>query len=328
LRFSDYFESWLYGYGGYYSSLRPIGKDGDFFTSVSTSQFFGGSIANYIIKQIDNGNIKNSALVLEIGAHKGFLLKDIVTFIYTLRPELLKTLRFGVVERFDAVAIELSKFANEHFGGEVSFQIFSSLEEINEESGFVYANEIFDAFSCELLHDGKFASIQSGKIAFDINDDRLLEHCCSLGIIKGEISIGFDSFASSLAKAFEYLEFLSFDYGQEYPRNDFSIRIYKEHCTFPLFEIEDLNSYFKCSDITLDVNFDQLTKEFLALGFERKFYKTQMSALVDFGLLDLLEILRQKAGEAAYQAELSKVKLLISPSHFGERFKAISFTKG
>ena len=100
MRFSAYFNDWLYGDGGYYSKLGAIGKSGDFFTSVSTSQFFGGAIANYLISRIDSGDLPSDMLVLEVGAHKGFLLKDIVTFIYTLRPELLSSLRFGVVERF------------------------------------------------------------------------------------------------------------------------------------------------------------------------------------------------------------------------------------
>ncbi len=328
MRFSEYFNVWLYGENGYYSTLKPIGRDGDFFTSVSTSQFFGGSIANYIIRRIDDGAIAKDALVLEIGAHKGFLLKDIVTFIYTLRPELLQTLRFGVVERFDAVAAQLSKFVDENIGDAIKFKRYSSLEEVSEKSGFVYANEIFDAFSCELIYQGKFARVSDSKIVFDINDSELLAKCEALGITKGELGIGYEEFAQAIADAFERVEFLTFDYGQEFPRNDFSVRVYKEHETTPLFAIDNLDEFYKNSDITLDVNFEHLSKAFAVGGFERIFYKTQMSALIDFGIHELLEMLAKKAGERAYQLELSKVKLLLSPSHLGERFKAISFTKG
>ena len=328
MRFSEYFNDWLYGENGYYTTLKPIGKSGDFFTSVSTSQFFGGSIANYLIRRIDEGAIDKNSLVLEIGAHKGFLLKDMVTFIYTLRPELLSTLRFGVVERFLDVALELERFVYEHIGSSINFKVFSSLEEIREVSGFVYANEIFDAFSCELLYNEKFASVKDGKVVFDIDDTELLKKCKTFGIIKGEIAVGFKEYADAMSMAFEKLEFLTFDYGQEYPRNDFSVRVYKGHKTFPLFEIEDLKEFYKNSDITFDVNFEHLTKAFEQNGFKRLFYKPQMSALIDFGIHELLEILAQKANETVYLAELSKAKLLLSPLHFGERFKAISFTKG
>ena len=43
-KFSDYFNAWLYSKDGYYSKYKEIGKEGDFYTSVSTSSFFGGSI--------------------------------------------------------------------------------------------------------------------------------------------------------------------------------------------------------------------------------------------------------------------------------------------
>ena len=39
IEFKNYFEEWLYGENGYYSNYKQIGKDGDFFTSVSTSSF-------------------------------------------------------------------------------------------------------------------------------------------------------------------------------------------------------------------------------------------------------------------------------------------------
>jgi SAM-dependent MidA family methyltransferase len=328
MKFSEYFDDWLYGDGGYYTELRPIGKDGDFFTSVSTSQFFGGSIANYLIRRIDEGVVATDALVLEIGAHKGFLLKDIVTFIYTLRPALLGSLRFGVVERFPAMAEKLKEFVAENIGDAISFQVYDSLDEVREASGFVYANEIFDAFSCELLHEGKFASVQKGRVVFDIINADLLARCGELGIMKGEVGIGYEEFANTLSDAFGKLEFLTFDYGQEFARNDFSVRVYKEHKTYPFFEIEDLGEFFKSSDITIDVNFEHLTKAFAESGFVKHFFKSQMSALVDFGISELLEMLKIKAGEKAYQYELSRAKLLLSPAYFGERFKVISFTKG
>ena len=34
IKFSTYFNDWLYGQDGYYSNYKQIGKDGDFLTSV------------------------------------------------------------------------------------------------------------------------------------------------------------------------------------------------------------------------------------------------------------------------------------------------------
>jgi len=43
-------HEWLYGNDGYYKNFKTIGKEGDFYTAVSTSRFFGASIANYFYK--------------------------------------------------------------------------------------------------------------------------------------------------------------------------------------------------------------------------------------------------------------------------------------
>ena len=97
IKFSTYFNDWLYGQDGYYSNYKQIGKDGDFFTSVSTSQFFGGTIAKKIISSIEDGFLPVNTTILEIGAHHGYLLADIIQFIYTLNPKLLESLNFAIV---------------------------------------------------------------------------------------------------------------------------------------------------------------------------------------------------------------------------------------
>ena len=52
-----------------------------------------------------------------------------------------------------------------------------------------------------------------------------------------------------------------------------------------------------------------------------------MKALIDFGILDLLEILKQNASDAVYLREVQKVKILIEPSGMGDRFKMLKVSK-
>ena len=61
MKFSTYFNEWLYGKEGYYTKYRTIGKDGDFYTSVSTSKFFGGSIGNKAITTIQSGFLPSNS---------------------------------------------------------------------------------------------------------------------------------------------------------------------------------------------------------------------------------------------------------------------------
>ena len=55
--------------------------------------------------------------------------------------------------------------------------------------------------------------------------------------------------------------------------------------------------------------------------------KTQMVSLIDMGILDLLEMLKDNVDDKLYKQELEKVKMLILPNFLGERFKMIRFRK-
>ncbi len=50
-----------------------------------------------------------------------------------------------------------------------------------------------------------------------------------------------------------------------------------------------------------------------------------MVALIDMGILDLLEMLKENVDEKVYNQELEKAKMLIMPNFLGERFKMIKF---
>jgi len=328
VRFSDYMNEWLYGAEGYYASYRPIGKKGDFYTAVSTSKFFGGTIARHIIKRIDEGFLRSDSLICEIGAHHGYLLADIIEFIHTLQPQLLQTLRFGIVERFENLRIAQKSYFDESFGNAVSLEHYSDLSELNEQSVFFIANEIFDAFGCELFYKGKIARIENHEILFDIDDPKVSALAEKYKHDRGEIAVGYESFAMAMEKCSKKFEFMSFDYGELEARSDFSIRVYQAHQTFPLFDeaLSRSEAYGK-TDITYDVNFTHVKEAFAEAGIGCVQYATQLVALVEMGILDLLAMLKEHAGEEIYAQELEKVKILITPSLMGERFKMIRFVK-
>jgi SAM-dependent MidA family methyltransferase len=52
-----------------------------------------------------------------------------------------------------------------------------------------------------------------------------------------------------------------------------------------------------------------------------------MKALIDFGLIELLDILKTNTSQKAYNAEMNRVKTLIDPAFMGERFKMCCFRK-
>ncbi len=334
MRFSQYFSKWLYGVDGYYASMPEIGKRGDFYTSVSTSMFFGGSIANHIIQTIDSGFLSKNATILEIGAHKGYLLADIIQFIFTLRPNLLKTLKFAVVEPLENIRCEQENYFKKSFGDSLHVNIASSIKELTCKEAFIVSNELFDAFTCEVVMENRMLHVNSNKVAFKELDKTTKELALKYNIKKGEVPLGLEEFAGELFSSFKRYKFISFDYGQKELRGDISLRVYSKHKVYPFFELTPfagdknrLLDFFGKSDITYDVCFSTLQTAFENKGVKMERFCTQMVALSEFGITDLLAILQKNSDEKTYKKELEKAKQLLLPNFLGERFKMISFIK-
>lgn len=332
-KFSEYFNQWLYGKNGYYAKYKAIGKKGDFYTSVSTSTFFGGTIAKRIVDLIKEGELPKNTTILEIGAHHGYLLADIIQFIYTLKPELLKTLTFAIVERFENLKEKQQTYLKESFGDAIKLVHYNDISEVKLPHAYIVANEIFDAFACELVFTKEeklqMAYVENHKIEFkDCDDEKILEHCKKYKITKGEVSIGYEEFVNNICTNIKKFEFLTFDYGDNYPRNDFSTRVYSNHQVYPIFEENlDLENLFCKSDITYDVFFKHLEDLFKNKDINSVEYKTQMITLIEFGIIDLLEILKENSDEKTYLRESAKVKTLIEPTGMGDRFKTLIVKK-
>ena len=328
-KFSTYFDNWLYGKDGYYTKYKAIGKEGDFFTAVSTSVFFGGSIAKKIVDTILNKELPSNTTILEIGAHHGYLLADIIQFIYTLNPKLLKTLNFAIVERFEHLQNEQKEYLKNSFGDAINVTFHNDISQVKLDNAFIVANEIYDAFPCELIYtkENKLqtASVNNHKIEFkDCSDNKIKEKCEKYKITKGELALGYEEFAKNICKNIKQFHFLTFDYGEKYPRNDFSCRVYSHHEVFPIFEENlDLKNLYKNSDITYDVNFSQVIDSFSDICKCEVIYQTQLKALIEFGILDLLEMLHKNAQENIYLKETQKVKTLLEPTGMGDRFKML-----
>lgn len=333
LKFSEYMIEWLYGENGYYATYKNIGKEGDFYTAVSTSKFFGGTIAKHIISLVDDGFLQSDAVICEIGAHHGYFLADVCEFIYTLRPELLQTFNFVIIERFDDLQEQQRNYFRDSFGDVVTLKHYKSLSALECKNAFFIANEIFDAFPCELYHKGKMATVDGHNVLFDEENIWVDEKAKKYHKDRGEIAIGYEEFAQEMAHSCEKFEFMSFDYGEMAARPDFSLRIYTKHKVLPFFIPEDNEDYipreklFAKSDITYDVTFAHVKDAYEEVGVEFFELKAQMVALVDMGILDLLEMLKENVEEKLYKQELEKAKMLIMPNFLGERFKMIRFRK-
>ena len=329
--FSQYFEQWLYGESGYYKNYKTIGKGGDFYTAVSTTNFFGASIANYLYTLIKNKKVARDLTLVEIGAHQGYLICDMIQWLYTCDSSLIDSMQFAIIEKHPHLQQKQKEYIYSRFGHDVDVAIYSSFQALKADSLFAVANEIFDAFSCELLYEDKICHIDSKTMhpIWKENKDKKIRRVANdLGIVKGEVATGYEQFAKELSTCAKKIDFLTFDYGDKNPRNDFSIRIYQDHHVYPFFENGlDMQKLYQKSDLTYDVNFAHLIKAFEQNSYKTVQFKPQNSALIDFGLMDILDIYAKMATQSEYIHQVNKIKTLIDPTMMGERFKMVHFQR-
>jgi SAM-dependent MidA family methyltransferase len=325
--FRDFFHDWLYGQNGYYAQYRPIGKKGDFYTSVTASRYFGGSIAWYLNRRIQEGLLPRDTCIVEFGAHHGYLMTDIIQFLQILAPDIIDSLSFRVVEPFEPLQRMQKEYFESQLGPDHPIVQVDDVSLAQGEWAFVVANEIFDAFACDLIQDGRQAYIQDWTICWDKPEDKVAEMSQELGIRTGEIGWGYEQFAAHLAQSFAQAEFMTFDYGTLRPRQDLSLRIYHEHDVLSPFET-DLSLFYQASDITYDVNFSHLIGAFGQAGFEQRMFASQMTALQELGLFQLMEVMHERLTHSEYLQETGKVKTLLHPSFLGQRFQVLDMTLG
>lgn len=334
MNFSKYFDLWLFDKDGYYQKPYDIGKSGDFYTAVSCSMFFGGAIANKIVHTIEQNILPKDTAIVEIGANTGYLMADIIQFIWTIKPKLLDSLKFVIVEQNKAIQQKQKDYIQQCFDDKIDIKFATNIKEIKLATAFVVANELFDTFACEMVWTNKNnqqqkAVVSGHKIEFvELNkgDTYLKTICEKYNITKGEVAIGFETFAKGLTKSFNKFEFVAFDYGEFYHRQDFSCRIYSQHKVMPIFQDNlSLEKLFQNSDITYDVCFCHLIDSFRSCGIQKVAYQTQLKAMIEFGLVELLQILKNNTDHSTYTQNINKIKPIIDPALMGERFKMVHF---
>ncbi len=329
--FGNYMQEWLYGKKGYYRKAS-IGQKGDFYTSVSLSKFFGGAMAFYIIKLLEEEKLFLPLKIVEIGSHHGHFLSDIANFLNALSE--------GVIEKCEFVSceplIELQNIQQTTFKQATQLDLtncdLKGLDLKKKESAFVVSNELFDAFACEIIKDNQMLFItHDHQSVWDNINEPTKELLKTLNLKEGCAPLFLNAFIKDLLEKLDKASswvFLSFDYGDTIERKDMHLRAFKNHQALDFKDIlNHLASLYQQSDLTYDVNFSLVRFLFEKHHAQFSFFKSQANALLDMGLMELLEVFSKSVSYERYLKEAAKIKPLISPGGLGERFKAVEFVK-
>jgi SAM-dependent MidA family methyltransferase len=322
ISFARFMERALYcpKIGYYERSAKPVGRGGDFYTSVSVGPLFGELIALEFKGSLSHLGAKPPTIV-EAGAHDGQLARDILS---ALQPDL--PVIYWIIEPSETRR-EWQRAKLDVFADRVTW--FASLEEMPEVSGILFCNELLDALPFHVLRRHKGAWSER-KVALAGEQfawrDEVLDRDLGQPTVSPELAVvlpeGFQIEVSPAATQWWQLaatklrkgKLVTFDYGSEAeellsPRHSRgTLRGYRAH------RIEtDVFANTGEQDITAHVNFSDIRRAGESAGLKTEFFGSQEKFLAQ-----IVPKLSDWNSERVRQYQT-----LTHPDHLGRAFKVL-----
>jgi SAM-dependent MidA family methyltransferase len=336
--FRRFMELALYhpDHGYYASGLARIGKNGDFFTSVSVGRIYGSLLASVCREVWERMDRPAEFTIVEQGANDGTMSGDILSVIMTSDQAFLEALRYVIVEPFP-LNVEKQK---SKLGVFPKIVWVKDPEELPEFTGIHLSNELLDAFPVNSLRwNGSNWMEECVSLDMDsmpcwtgrpITDAELLAAADRLpkNLPEGfrlETNPGMTSWLGGIFRKMHRGIVLTVDYGQagedRYAphRADGTLLAYRNHQRFdnPLPEPGE-------RDISAQVDFTELARSAVGTGFSILGYSDQHHFLVG-AAEPWLRTLGDWAPE--HGKDLRALQTLLNPGTMGRQFKAIALGK-
>jgi SAM-dependent MidA family methyltransferase len=321
--------------------VRPIGRDGDFYTSVSTGTLFGEMLAFQFAHWLES--VASSQLhLVEAGAHDGRLALDILGWLRRHRPKLVSKLEYWLIEP-SPQRRAWQRARLEQFAGRVQWAQSLQALPIDGVNGIIFSNELLDAFpvhrlvwdrasrrwiecgvslSNEQFVWSPLSGVESdwnAKLAqagFDLSpelkavlpDGFIVEHCLAAG-----------TWWRQAAATLRNGRLLTIDYGlsaQQFlspERSQGTLRAYRRHKP-----ISDALANPGEQDITAHVNFTQLQKAGEDEGLRTDGFLTQAQFLTA-----IARAMWSERSAAPSPTQARQFQTLTHPEHLGRSFRVL-----
>lgn len=310
---------------GYYSRPRPIGKQGDFFTSVSAGPCFGELLARQIRQIYDAWGAPASFCVIEQGAHSGVLARDILGA--------WPGLPYRLVEPMDC----LREFQCQTLQDlQADIRQVSSLRNLRETNAVFLCNELLDSFPVRRLHFSG-SRWEEWRVVADRNTLRLRSYpldetgFCLPGWVPAkapegftlEICPGLAAWLADLTCAIERGVAIVVDYGLtreerlDPSRRGGTLRAYRGHRL-----VEDPLERPGETDLTWHIDFTGLIETALELGWKVEGFTDQARFLTGVAV----PWLRSLEGQADHPL-LTQFNTLTHPAIMGRSFRVLALSR-
>jgi len=314
IRFRDFMEQTVVRY---YSSPTPkFASGGDFFTAPELDPLFGEAIADFLLPYI--GEMENPVL-LELGAGRGVMARDILSFYRKHHPTLFERLSYWIYEASPYLR-EVQRRTLAEFGN------VRWIEELEPLEGVILSNEFFDALPVHVVANGKelYLNDRGEEIWLPLEDGEITRFMERMGYRDSgcRIEVPLDALrmlrgiGASLRKGYH----LVIDYGytseeiRAFPQG--TLVAYKKH----RFS-SDIYSCAGEADVSAMVNFSALVEFGRDFGLETLFLKKQRDFLLDVPrFVEQLEALSGRRDPDSIE-RMSRIKIMLVS--MGERFRVL-----
>ncbi|HUQ41889.1 MAG TPA: SAM-dependent methyltransferase [Candidatus Limnocylindrales bacterium] len=333
MSFADYMEASLYDPDdGYYSTRVALGFEGDYLTAPDLSPHFGRSLSRAFADQWTILGRPASWDLVEAGAGRGTLLRDVLTSLERERPDAAKGVRPAIVE----VSTKLRREQAHALDGR-DLRWASEPRALAPLHGVIYANEILDAFPVHVLvrtddgirevyveeKDGRLVEILRTPNPGDLRY-RVPEHLPLGG--RWEVSVRAESWVAGLAAAMTRGYVIFVDYGGDEVElltrlGTGTVRGFSRHRLL-MDPFADPGAH----DLTASVNFTAIRRAAEGAGFTFVGRTSQRDMLLALGIRDVVARPSTPIDQLRAFSQRSAVDTLLEPSGFGG-FQVVCFAK-
>lgn len=341
LPFSRFMELALYcpEHGFYERERDNVGREGDFYTSVSVGSLFGEMLAFQFAEWL--GQAAGGVRLVETGAHDGKLARDILSWFRERSPMLFERMQYYIAEPSPRRR-QWQRQTLAEFAGRVQWLgHITELPSCDVEAFTIcFSNELLDAFPVHRLGWDAPARrwfewgvrIENGGFAWAKGRDLDATDARRPNISKELLEVLPDGFTTEVCPAAEKWwretakvlgrgKLLTFDYGlvaEEFflpGRQQGTLRSYHHHRLEP-----DVLANPGGQDITAQVNFTALQSAGEAAGLRTEHFVTQAKFLTEIAR----RIWAEGSGFGEWtSAQTRQFQTLTHPAHLGSSFRVL-----
>jgi SAM-dependent MidA family methyltransferase len=319
-----------------------IGWSGDYYTSCDVSAVLANSVAKQIAQMDALLGQPDPFTVVEMGAGKGVLARDVLMACRTVSHSLSNRLRYVIIERSAMMQASQQRLLAPWIGAQGCVTWVGSLAELPTEhiEGVLLSNELVDAFP---VHRIRMVDGEPREVWIEYIDGQFCERLqpCSTPEIQAylqrlaahEVVLADDACADINVQAIAWMKDVA-----RVLRRGFVVTIDYGHLAHDLYGPERKKGTLLCyyhqmasddpyhrvglQDMTAHVDFTMLAAIGEEEGLEVTGFTNQMSFLTSLGVEHVLESL--EPGSAEFQSVLQ----LLRPNGMGSTFKILIQHKG